>query len=67
MLIYLDHDRNLLLLGFVQRSWKALGLVVNLLPPALGSDFLFYGPIENAGSAFDIARFGYELAREGIE
>ncbi len=43
---------------------KSVDLASNLLPPALGADFLFYGPIENAESAFDIARLGYELARE---
>ncbi len=43
---------------------KSVDLASNLLPPALGADFLFYGPIENAESAFDIARLGYEFARE---
>ena len=46
---------------------KSVDLASNLLPPALGADFLFYGNVENAESAFDIARLGYELAREGIE
>ncbi len=47
-----------------RKTRKSVDLASNLLPPALGADFLFYGPIENAESAFDIARLGYELARE---
>ncbi|MCK4555024.1 MAG: tetrahydromethanopterin S-methyltransferase subunit H [Candidatus Aenigmarchaeota archaeon] len=47
-----------------RKTRKSVDLASNLLPPALGADFLFYGPIENAGSAFDIARLGYELAKE---
>lgn len=50
-----------------RKTRKSVDLASNLLPPALGADFLFYGPVENAESAFDIARLGYELAKEGIE